>query len=148
MEIEQSSQTQRKRLALGLTLAVLAGVVFGHAITSRQTLGWVTGLITLLCGALLILSTVYVRRGRPRSMAQPLGHILVTRGWITDSQLSEALARHHREGRPIGQILVDMRVITPVQLSRALGDQGPGALDSPVGQVQTIIADANPGSKD
>src|SRR5574340_1139555 len=70
---DQKPQQQRNRLGVGLALAVLAGVVFGHAITSHETAGWWTGLVTLLCGALLILSTVYARRGRSHTITQPLG---------------------------------------------------------------------------
>lgn len=145
MNQDPKPQLQWNRLGVGLALAALSGIAFGHAITSHQGTGWWTGLVTLLCGALLILSTVYARNGRSSRSAQPLGHILITRGWITENQLSEALARHHRDGRPIGQLLVEMKVITPVQLSRALGQQTPLGPDSAdTGQVQTIIASAEP----
>jgi hypothetical protein len=140
---EPKSAVKWNRLGTGLALAALAGVVFGHAWTTNERTGWWAGLVTLLCATLLILSAIYARQEKLPGIGQPLGHILVTRGWITEAQLGEALARHYRDGRPLGQLLIGMGVITPVQLSRALGEQAPAAADgSNTAQIATIFADS------
>jgi hypothetical protein len=134
------------RMGFGMLLAAVAGAVFGHAWTASGAGWWWAGTLTLLCGALLILSSLYAREQRPReTSAAPLGQLLVKRGVITEGQLGEALARHHRDGRPVGRILVDMRLVTPVQLSHALGDQIPSPLGLPAYTAEpTVIATATP----
>jgi hypothetical protein len=132
-------------MGFGMVLAAVAGAVFGHAWTVSGAGWWWAGTMTLLCGALLILSSLYARgqRSPKKIMALPLGQVLVKKGLITEGQLGEALARHHRDGRPIGQIFVQMRLITPVQLSHALGDQQPSAEHLSVyATTPTVIATA------
>ena len=131
MAKERESKVKWNRMGFGMILAAVAGAVFGHAWTASEPGWWWAGTMTLLCGALLILSSVYARQEKPgkKTPSTPLGQILVRGGLITEGQLGEALARHHRDGRPIGQILVDMRLITPVQLSRVLGQQHPTISD-------------------
>ncbi|MGD0111674.1 MAG: hypothetical protein ABSD48_07400 [Armatimonadota bacterium] len=142
MAREQQSTVRWNRMGFGMVLAAVAGAVFGHAWTVSGPGWWWAGTMTLLCGALLILSSLYARDQRPKIVsALPLGQVLVKKGLITEGQLGEALARHHRDGRPIGQILVEMRLITPVQLSHALGDQQPSAEDlSAYATAPTVIA--------
>jgi MFS family permease len=111
------------RLGLGLALAALSGAVFGYAWTaSRAGWRWV-GALTLLCGVLFILSGVYARSRPPGTRVLPLGDLLIEKGWITENQLADALARHHHMGGRFGQVLVEMKLITPSQLARALQDQ-------------------------
>jgi len=119
----------RVRLAFGLGLTAAAGVVFGHAWTAESTGWWWVGALTALSGLLVILSGLALR-SRPPEEAPPrlpkphLGDLLVRRGWITDGQLANALARQNYTKRPLGQILMEMGAISPSQLSEALKEQG------------------------
>jgi hypothetical protein len=53
----------------------------------------------------------------------PLGHLLIRRGRITESQLNSALAEQERTGRRLGQILVANRIISVSTLATALAEQ-------------------------
>jgi len=121
------------RLGFGLGLTAAAGAVFGYAWTAESTAWWWVGALTALSGLLVILSGLALRSawrgGRPpeeppRLPKPSLGDLLVHKGWITDGQLANALARQNYTKRPLGQILVEMGVISPGQLSEALRDQG------------------------
>lgn len=52
----------------------------------------------------------------------PLGQILMTRGWLTRSQLTNLLRRHRKRAR-LGDLLVRAKRITPEQLQTALARQ-------------------------
>jgi hypothetical protein len=118
----------RRRFVLGVTLAATGGAVFGFAWASGNTGWWWVGALTVLSGALVILSGMQLRRDlAAASIVTPsmlLGELLITKQWITDGQLANALVRHHYTKRPIGQILVEMGAITPIQLADALRQQG------------------------
>lgn len=128
------------RVVMGLILAGVAGLAFGHAWTREYEPYWWVGAISLLAGSLLVLSGLYAR-SRPPGAApeiamregvtdteQPLvpllGALLVYKYQrITQKQLNEALAQQHREGehrRRLGEILVAMAAITESQLEEAL----------------------------
>jgi hypothetical protein len=49
----------------------------------------------------------------------PLGHILMMRGWLSRSQLTNLLRRHRKRAR-LGDLLVRAKRITPEQLQTAL----------------------------
>jgi hypothetical protein len=49
----------------------------------------------------------------------PIGHILMMRGWLSRSQLTNLLRRHRKRAR-LGDLLVRARRITPEQLQTAL----------------------------
>ncbi len=53
----------------------------------------------------------------------PLGKILVEKGWIKTSHLEEALEQQVVSGDPIGKILVTMGVLANAQLYQALAEQ-------------------------
>lgn len=128
------------RLVIGLALAAIAGVVFGHAWTSaRGSLWWVGG-ITLLTGGLLILSCLYTRcrveelpveleiLAQPEAAREPLvpllGALLVYKfRYLSHEQLNRALLKRrteYRGQRRLGQVLVEMGYITQSQLQEAL----------------------------
>jgi len=131
------------RILVGLTLATVGGVAFGHAWTSQGTPMWWVGAITLLTGLLLVLSGIYVRsrprgavpevgvRGEPTDTGEPvvplLGAILVYQfRWVTQQQLNKALEQQRSEGRDkrrIGEILLELEMITEAQLQEALARQ-------------------------
>jgi hypothetical protein len=58
-----------------------------------------------------------------RHTGRLLGNLLVTRGFIVESELSYALARQATTGGPIGQILVDLGLITDRDLVELLAEQ-------------------------
>lgn len=60
-----------------------------------------------------------LRMQREIETYQPLGQILVTRGWLTRRQLVGVLRRHRNSVR-LGELLVRTRHITPEQLQVAL----------------------------
>lgn len=54
---------------------------------------------------------------------RPLGHLLVEKGLITQTQLAEALLTQADTGGRLGQILVQRGAVTASQLAHALGEQ-------------------------
>jgi hypothetical protein len=58
-----------------------------------------------------------------RHSGRLLGNLLVTRGFIVESELHYALARQATSGVPIGQILVDLGLITDRDLVELLAEQ-------------------------
>lgn len=130
------------RVILGIVLAATGGLAFGHAWSSESAPWWAVGGITLLAGALLVLSGVYARSHPPRVTAsvvveeepaesqEPqlplLGALLVYKyHLITRTQLDEAL-REQRRTKPrrrLGEILVLKGLITVGELEEALAFQ-------------------------
>jgi len=128
------------RVTVGLVLAGVGGVAFGHAWTREYAPFWWVGAITLLAGCLLVLSGLYARSRPPgvtpeiamqeaiteggEPLVPLLGALLIYKYQrITQKALNEALERQHKEGenrRRIGQILLEMGAITPPQLDEAL----------------------------
>ena len=125
---------------VGLTLAAVGGVAFGHAWTLENAPFWWVGAVTLLAGCLLVVSGLYAR-SRPAGVApkapvreEPvqggdalvslLGALLVYKyQWITHKQLNEALQQQRKDRedrRQLGDILVEMGAITQAQLYAAL----------------------------
>jgi hypothetical protein len=49
------------RVVLGFLLSAIGGVAFGHAWTVQVATWWWVGAVSLLAGALLLLSVVYAR---------------------------------------------------------------------------------------
>jgi hypothetical protein len=132
------------RVVVGLALAAIAGVAFGHAWTTRYAPWWWVGGITLLTGLLLILSAIYARthpHDVPRPQVVPaeappedhaplvplLGALLVYKyQFISQEQLNRALEeqrKRHRGQRRLGEILVDSGLLTPAQLREVLDYQ-------------------------
>ncbi len=131
------------RVVVGLALATVGGVAFGHAWTQEDAPLWWIGAISLVTGALLALSGFYARsrppgvaadvvvRAEPVGDREPLvpllGAILVYKyRWITQQQLNYALERQRTEGpgRPrLGEILLDIGALSPSQLDQALEHQ-------------------------
>jgi hypothetical protein len=58
-----------------------------------------------------------------RHSGRLLGNLLVTRGYIVESELRYALSRQATTGGPIGQILVDLGLITDRDLVELLAEQ-------------------------
>jgi hypothetical protein len=132
------------RIVVGLALATVGGVAFGHAWTNEDTPMWWVGAITLLTGVLLVLSGLYARsrppgavpevgvRGEASETGEPLvpllGAIIVYHfRWLSQQQLNQALEQQRSqwpEKRRIGEILVERGVISETQLQEALEWQG------------------------
>ncbi len=123
------------RVVLGLGLAAIAGVSFGHAWTNENMSLWVVGGVTLLTGVLLVLSGLYVR-SQPKPPPAPseeeegeplvplLGALLVYKyQLISHAQLQHALEEQRRSTRLIGEILVNQGAVTEEQLQVALAHQ-------------------------
>ena len=122
------------RVVLGLALAAIAGVSFGHAWSNENTSLWVVGGVTLLTGVLLVLSGLYVRSQpeppppsteEEREELVPLvGALLVYKyQLISHAQLQQALEEQRRSTRLIGEILVEQELVTEGQLQTALAHQ-------------------------
>ncbi len=58
-----------------------------------------------------------------RHSGRLLGNLLLTRGFLVESELTYALARQAETGTPLGQILVDLRLITDRDLVELLAEQ-------------------------
>ncbi len=132
------------RVAVGLMLAAIGGVAFGHAWTHEAAPFWWVGSITLLTGILLVLSGLYAR-SRPAGVApdvvmreevpadqrEPLvpllGALLLYKYQrISHRQLNDALEQQRKERksrRRLGEILLARGAITPAQLEEALDFQ-------------------------
>lgn len=131
------------RVVVGLLLAATGGVAFGYAWTREYTPLWWVGAITLLVGALLLLSVRYTRTQpagvvqhiavplapteEPEPVVPLLGAVLVYKYQrISHEQLNQALEQQRRETQPrrrLGEILLAMGVITRSQLEEALAYQ-------------------------
>ncbi len=132
------------RVLVGLILAMVGGVVFGHAWTREYAPFWWVGGISLLTGILLVLSAIYARSRPPgitpevlmreelaegREPVVPLlGALLLYKYQrITQRQLNEALQQQRKETgenrRRLGEILVALGAITRRQLEDALEHQ-------------------------
>ncbi len=127
------------RVLVGLALATVGGVAFGHAWTHESAPLWWVGAITLLVGILLVLSGWYAR-AHPRGITpevalreetaegrEPLvpllGAVLLYKYQrITQQQLNEALGKQRKEKhkRRVGEILLAMKAVTRSQLQEAL----------------------------
>lgn len=124
------------RVLIGFGLCLTGGVALGHALTTDHPSWWWTGGITLLTGALLVLSAVCAR-GRPAPppvvsdgtidgsdlLVPLLGALLIYKyQWVTHEQSSWALKeqRRSRGARRLGRILVEAGFITASQLNEAL----------------------------
>lgn len=133
------------RVLVGLILAMVGGVVFGHAWTREYAPFWWVGGITLLTGILLVLSALYARSRPPGATPEVLMREELAEGReplvpllgalllyklqrITQRQLNEALEQQRKEAgenrRRLGEILLAMGAITPRQLEEALEHQG------------------------
>jgi len=120
------------RVATGFGLAIAAGADFGCAWAGGQTLLWWLGAAALVAGSVLMILGVYASRrpadmllgallvykyqavteeqleqalaeqGHQRGKKRRLGQILVDLGYLTQSQLSEALAyqRSYLQSKP------------------------------------------------
>lgn len=55
--------------------------------------------------------------------AAPLGAVLVSRGFLSEAELAEALAEQDRAPRPLGAILVDRGLVRPAVVAQALATQ-------------------------
>jgi len=54
---------------------------------------------------------------------RPLGEIFVTRGFVSEEELDEALRRQRKTGERLGEALVGLGVISRFELAGALGEQ-------------------------
>ena len=129
------------RVVVGLGLAAVAGVSFGHAWTDERISMWCLGAVTLLTGVLLVLSALYARSdavpvGRGAEPTTPavavpgerlvplLGALLVYKyQLISHQQLAEAIQKQKTSKKRIGEILMEMGLITDGQLQEALEHQ-------------------------
>ena len=62
-----------------------------------------------------------------------LGQIMVDEGFLTESQLLDALAEHNRTGTPLGKVLVDLGFVSPGAVANALAEQHGGLLRTEYG---------------
>ncbi len=60
---------------------------------------------------------------QPPANPRSLGQILIARGWVTESQVTAALALQLEKGGRLGELLVDGDALTSSQLTEALADQ-------------------------
>jgi hypothetical protein len=61
--------------------------------------------------------------GSPSESWRPLGEIFVTRGFISEEELDEALKRQRQTGERLGEALVGLGVISKFELAGALAEQ-------------------------
>jgi hypothetical protein len=61
--------------------------------------------------------------GGPGETWRPLGEIFLTRGFVTEDELDEALRRQRQTGERLGEALVALGVISKFELAGALGEQ-------------------------
>jgi hypothetical protein len=52
-----------------------------------------------------------------------LGELLVDKGVLSDTDLMQALAQQHQDGRPLGHILLEMGLVSQGDLARTLTEQ-------------------------
>lgn len=48
---------------------------------------------------------------------------MIDEGFLTDEQLSHALAEQGQNGQPLGQVLVDLGCVSPGAVANALAEQ-------------------------
>ena len=132
----------RAKVLLGLGLAGSAGMWGGRAWSEDNSLLYLPGLVSLVCGAILAVSGVQGssphRRHRAHRRGQPwplsptgteraiplLGELLIHKyHLITESDLTVALEEQCKRGGRLGQILVALGMLDQSQLTRALEDQ-------------------------
>ncbi len=133
----------RARIAVGLGLTVVAGLVLGRAWTAHYIVWWCAGGISLALGLLLVVSGIYAiypRRRRSKAVETEmedapaehdptmpmLGALLVYKYQVvTEGQLQRALDQQRRDRRKprLGDVLVEMELVTKRQLDKALEDQ-------------------------
>jgi len=70
---------------------------------------------------------------------RPLGKLLVEQGFLTESQLDEALAEQRERHARLGEILVWRGLLTGPDLARALAEQHGVELDTQAEELQTVI---------
>jgi hypothetical protein len=70
---------------------------------------------------------------------RPLGKLLVEKGFLTESQLKEALAEQSERQARLGEILVWRGLLSGPDLARALAEQHGVELDPPTEAVETVI---------
>ena len=84
--------------------------------------------------------------GEPKTASdpswRPLGKVLLEKGFLTEPQLTDALAEQHEEHGRLGEILVSHGVLSGTQLAQALADQHGVELDSPDRQLETELMHA------
>ncbi len=107
------------RLGPGLALAAGGAELLWYAWTVEHVGWWWVATIALVSGLLLIRAGIYV----PARPSKRLGELLLEKGWTSEGQLGEALARQHHTKQRLGQILVEMGAITRFQLVEALQEQ-------------------------
>jgi hypothetical protein len=61
--------------------------------------------------------------GSPSDSWRPLGEIFVTRGFISEEELDDALKRQRKTGERLGEALVGLGVISKFELAGALAEQ-------------------------
>jgi hypothetical protein len=130
------------KLVVGLGLAGSAGIWGGQAWAEGNSLLYLPGLVSLVCGAILAVSGV--QRSNPArphreyhaSLPPPvpeshderelprLGELLVHKyHLLTEEQLKAALEEQDKRGGLLGQILIAMGLLEYAQLSKVLADQ-------------------------
>ncbi|MEO5574824.1 MAG: hypothetical protein ABIR67_15070, partial [Gaiellaceae bacterium] len=62
-----------------------------------------------------------------------LGQIMVDEGFLTETQLLDALAEQNRSGTPLGKVLVDLGFVSPGAVANALAEQHGGLLRTEYG---------------
>jgi len=62
-----------------------------------------------------------------------LGQLMVDEGFLTEEQLSQALAEQGQSGQPLGQVLVDLGYVSPGAVANALAEQHGGLLKTEYG---------------
>lgn len=67
---------------------------------------------------------------RPDAPWRPLGKLLVERGFLTETQLAEALAEQQAGNGRLGEILVSRGLLSGLELARALAEQHGVDLDT------------------
>lgn len=62
-----------------------------------------------------------------------LGTIMVEEGFLTQTQLDEAIAEQHRSSKPLGQVLVELGLASAGAVANALAEQHGGLLKTEFG---------------
>ena len=135
----------KAQIAVGVVLAVVAGVAFARAIMAQDAASWWIGGVCLAIGSILTAFGLAGSKRRtqrlallaprapkavepPREKRDPgmpmLGALLVHKYQIiTEGQLHDALEEQRAragEGLPLGQVLREMGLVTDAQLQEAL----------------------------
>jgi len=130
------------KLVLGLGMAGSAGIWGGRAWSENDSLLYLPGLVSLVCGAILAVSGAqrsipaghhrYYHATSPQPASEGygerelplLGELLVHKHHLlTQEQLDTALEEQSKRGGRLGQILIAMGLLDRSQLSRVLADQ-------------------------